>query len=530
MGTGRRCRQGSAARPTAALGRVFAAAAALGLVALAAPHPAGAATARCPRHALPAAWIRRELAAGRAVSISNRYVVGALRLPAEVRAPVTLHRVTLCGPLLASSTSFDKLVDLRGSRFRAEVDFTDATFNGPAVLTGIHTWASAPLDVDFATFHGLAFFGGAIVRGPATFADTEFNGPARFRADRFDRPVRFGSAVFGDIADFSSMHVKRLADFSAAEFDSVASFSASHFMGKASFATTRFSQFADFSASAFGEITSAPLTFFAARFDGGVSFLDAQFFGPTSFSLIQSGGDVVFDGTDVERALSFVQANVVGDTTFARATLRSLVNFDEADVHKLDLDGAMFVGTAAVILPQPGSTTAHLDELRFDPADVGHIGTGTGKSTDAEREQALALVSAAALRGGDAKAANQAQYLRHTLIRDDRTLAPRLFDWVVLWGAGGYSVRPWHQVITLVVILLGATAIRVFVPRLRGGKRGPLMKSFKKSFGAMWSLKLAGSGWAQFEVVIYKVVFLVLLLNLANVWPFGHDLVKGVLS
>ncbi len=153
--------------------------------------------------------IRHTIAVGRAVEISNQYVRGTLRMPPEVRAPVTFHRVTFCGPVIAASTSFDKLVDLRGSRFRTSADFSDTTFNGPAVFTGVRTSSVSPLHVDFATFRGLAFFGGAIVRGPATFADTEFDSVTRFRGTHFSKRVSFASAWFGDFADFSTARFEK---------------------------------------------------------------------------------------------------------------------------------------------------------------------------------------------------------------------------------------------------------------------------------------------------------------------------------
>lgn len=497
----------------------------------AAVAPAVAAAARCPGHALRATTITHTLAAGHAVSISNRFVTGTVRIPAEVRAPVTLHRVTFCGPFVASSTSFDKLVDLRGSRFRAGADFTDATFNGPAVFTGIRTWSGSALRVDFATFRGLAFFGGTIIRGPATFADTEFDGPTRFRGGRFGRTARFDSASFGDTADFSAMRFAQNADFGAAEFRSVASFSGTYFDQRSTFVATRFSDFADFSATTFGGQSGKPVSFRAAGFDAGANFLESEFDGTTSFVLIQSGGDLIFDGTDFETTLLFTQARVVGDMTFSRASFRGFVNFDEADVHKLDLDGAVFIGDAAtVLLPQPNASTAHLDELRFDPGDVRHIGIGQGRIPDTQRETALALVEAAALRGGDARAANQAQYLRRTLIRHNRPLVARIFDWLVMWQIGGYLVRPWHQVAAIIALLIAATTIRVFDPRLHGQARAPVKGSFGTSFAAFWRLRIhEGTGWDQFEATAYKLVVVVLVLNVANVWPTGHDLLKGVL-
>jgi uncharacterized protein YjbI with pentapeptide repeats len=514
-------------------GRLPAAAAALILVALAAPHGAGAAV-KCPRHAMRAVAIRRRLAAGRAVSISNRYVSGTLRMPAEVRAPLTFHRVTFCGPLLASATSFDKLVDLRGSRFWVRADFSDTTFNGPAVLTGIRTRAAAPLLIDFATFRGLAFFGGAIVRGPAIFADTEFDSVTRFSGTHFSSPASFATTWFGDIADFSTASFGRKADFSGAEFRSSADFSSARFRGKAIFAAARFTQPVDFSASQFVGLVKQHLTLFrAAHFDAGGSFLDAIFAGPVSFTLAQSGGDIVFDGTNFMGDANFQLSRLLGASTFAQAQIGGVVNLDQAVVRDLDLDGAAFVGPGpAVILPQPTATTGRVDDLRFDPNDVSHIGIGSGVVSDTQREHALALLEAAALRGGDAKAANEAQLRRWQLMRSHREVVLMAGDWLVLWGIGGYLVAPFQQVAALLGLMLAATTIRVFSPRFGGKPRARAWRSFKTSLGALWRFSVptdSTSGWLVLEALAYKLIVLVFLVNLANVWPLGHDLVKGVL-
>ncbi len=496
----------------------------VGLIVLGVTAPPGLARGQ-GRAPIEAVNIERALVAGRPVFVSNRVVEGSLRFPSQVRAPVTLHGVTVTGRIYASSTAFERLADFSASKLRGGADFSGASFGGPAVFRGLRTGRGEATRFDFAAFSSSALFGGS-----------SFGGTVTFRVAHFARLADFSAASFDDTADFADGVFYKRADFSAAEFHSGADFSAAEFMGEASFATVRFSNFATFIGAAFGVQTNAPVTFATARFDSGATFLDTEFNGPANFNLIESPSDVVFDGTEFDGDVSFSTATLSGTTSFSRARIYSLLNFDQAALNKLDLDGLVFEAASAVVaLPQPKASTAHLQELRFDPADAGHIGLGKNVATIKLREDALSLLEAAALHGGDARAANQAKLERRTMIRNHNEWFPlNVGDYVMAWGIGGYLVRPWHQVITVSVLLALLTAVRMRKWRgTRGGMkwRRYLWKAFVRSWSAFWKLKVReGTACAQIEATVYTLLIATFLLNLANVWPTGNELLKGILG
>jgi uncharacterized protein YjbI with pentapeptide repeats len=596
------------------------------------------------RATIPASLIIRRLASGEAVNLSSVVIRGTLRLPSgldaalnlrdvtvdgglvfppDVHAPVALHAVTVRGAVAGISTTFEKLADLQGSIVMAGADFSGASFDGPAIFTGLRTCPPAskppckttpPVSFRFASFHSIALFAGVVLTGTADFTGAQFDEVSRFRQGDFKRQTTFNSAWFGDIADFGATTFENRGLFSAVEFRSVADFTGSEFYGAASFRGTRFSTLADFTGASFGVLRPRLASFSAARFDGGANFLGTEFNGVAGFETTHSSGDLVFDGASLENGAVFVASRLLGNTSFNNVQLRGPLNFDEASLAQLDLDGlALINNSARVTLPtsptsplQPGFG-GHMGQLRFDPGDVRGIAV-----SDRGRESALALMQTAALAGGDGKAASAAQYDRWTLMRHHREFFLRIGDWLFLWGVGGYLVRPWHQVITVGALLLLATLIRIYWPANRprwrkrtfrrnrrrfwnairrpeswrwllhsrtAPKRAPAttapaaLKSlaaaaaaaaaadsgraahaakrqrrryeiarirvrlttrfwpcFRPSVGALWRLQIQGGGFtATVEALVYKAVIAVFFLSLANVWPTGHDLLKGVL-
>ena len=436
----------------------------------------------------------------------------------------------LLGHVSAASVSFDKLVDLRGSSFRAGADFSNATFNGPAVFTDVQATGDQTVHFDFATFHGAALFSGSSFAGATTFADAEFDRASRFRHVHFNGLADFDSAWFGDAADFTGAIFKTDGRFNAVEFHSVADFSNAQFGQRALFGASRFSQPADFSGAVFGGASQQTASFHGVRFDAGASFLDAEFDGKANFDRVQSAGDMAFDGVDFEQTASFSTVQLLGTTSFSQALLYARLNFDQASLHRLDLDGAQFMPKSTVELPLKNAA-GRVDELRFDPADVSHIGVGRGQASDARREHALALVETFALRGGDGKAANEAQLKRWTLKRGDRPAPLHALDWAFMWGIGGYLVRPLHPVATIGALLVLCALFRILWARFKAKKPiGPILAA-RRSIAAFWRLQIhEGTGWQQLEATSYKLLLALLFLNLANVWPVVHDLLKGVFA
>jgi len=478
-----------------------------------------------PRRSISATFIRRRLEAGKPVSMTGGTVRGTLLFPPHVSAPLTLHGVKLLGPLDATSTTFDRLIDLRGSTLNKGADFSGATFEGPLVLT--QAQVNGPLRFAFATFRGSALFAGARLNGAVTFFDAEFDRESVFRGVQIRGPTEFDSSWFGDSVSFASSDLSQRASFDATEFRAAADFSSAQFGGAVLFRGARFADVADFIGTVFGSASEAPASFQYARFQSGAGFLDAEFDGQVHFELAQSAGDMSFDGAEFDGPISFSTAQLLGSETFSQATLYASANFDQAALHRLDLDGAIFANPGVTVsLPKPGGTIGRIDELRFDPADAGHFGIGHGRQSDAEEEHALSLAEAAALRGGDAKAANQADLERRALIRGDEFFALRALDWAFGWGVTGYLVQPWHQVGTVATLLVLFALVRVLWAKPSVG----FLTGLKQSWGALWRpAARQGSFWHQAEAQTYNLVLILFLLNLANVWPLGHDLVKGLL-
>ena len=562
-----------------------------------------------------------------AITLTDVTVKGGLHLPSELHAPLTLNHVTLKGPLSGGSVTFDDVIDVQYSKLFGGATLTGAVFRGPAIFTGITAYA--PLHFDFATFNGIALFPNAIINRHAYFTGTQFEGVARFTGADFARS-NFNSSWFGDIAEFSGTRFVAKALFSAVEFRSVADFAGAQFSDGASFRASRFSSIGDFSRTLFAAPGGPQTSFVAARFDQGANFLDTYFGNQAAFDRVNSSGDLQFDGATFRNGATFTASRLLGDTTFHGSAVDGPLNFDGGYINEIDLDGA-------TLRDEPGQVTlpnnhlnkpnqnvpkvaSYLGALRFDPSDLNALALSAK-----DRESALALMQSAALRGGDEQAANQAQYDRWTLLRHGRETFLRAGDWILMWGIGGYLVRPWHQVVVLALLLLLATIIRRHqtpliawrgqrwrelqrirrdlrrqfrlrckfavmpsVPALAGAEqaasppmphasssstevpppRSPTPSqtssarhqldppgegaaategtgdhtssrppqaarsyswSFVDSFRAIWHFRVAGRPAAVVEGLAYKVVFLVLLFNLANVWPLGHDLLKGVL-
>jgi uncharacterized protein YjbI with pentapeptide repeats len=533
----------------------------LGVAALVVGSAAAPAAARHPARVVAAASIAAQMRAGAAVAVEGATIQGALRIPPHVSAPVSLTADTFLGPVVDAATTFDTVVSFADDTFRGAVNFADARFGGPAVFTHVHFAGKRPARFDFSTFGGDALFTGAHFRR-ATFANAEFDRAARFRVTTYLRLADFDGVTFADTADFTGVRVgtARAAGathFHGAEFQGAAYFGASQLFGPSDFGAVHFNDTADFGAAAFAGPSKATTSFESARFAAGASFENAEFDGDALFDPVVATADLSFDGADIERALSFVMSRLDASTTFAEAELHGLVSFAEASIHRLDLDGAVFNAGATVVLPS-AAQLGSIDELRFDPVDVAHIGVGHGTGSDAIREHALALVETAALAGGDGRAANNAQLRRWTLMRHHRRQPWHILDWIVMWGVGGYLVAPWHQVITIGALLLLMTTLRVVLRRktrqpynIRPAGAAPaavanvpatgktkrwlrgwpqlVWQSFEPSFAALWYLRIRdGRARDQLEAIAYNLVLLVLVLSLANVWPLGHDLIKGI--
>jgi hypothetical protein len=458
------------------------------------------------------------------VSIRGADVLGDVRFPPSVAGPVILDDVTFSGRVDARGTTFGSLVYLRNVTFKSDVNLMGSTFNGPVLF-----------DAKFIK--------------NADFRFTQFDRLSDFGRTTFSRIVDFQDASFSDVANFvgttfgdplDSSH--SAAEFSNAEFHGGADFESAKFYDAARFDSARFSAAAIFAQSQF-ESYSNPADFDAARFDAGATFASAMFAGEADFASSSSGGDMSFDGSQFQRAASFQAAVFSGSTSFSNASLSQLLNLDEASLARLELNGLSFEGTqrsvgnaeqARVVIPTSESKLGHVEELVADPGEVNRIGIHEQSTAHVEKEHALELIRAAAQRAGDTNAANRAQLELRTLKRQDENPIVRVLDWVFYWGAAGYFVEVWHPIALLVLLLLITTGFRLARAwpdaKSPGQKLDSGCKSFFASFGALWRLKLhEGTALEMLESTAYKVVLIVLVLNLANVWPPVHDVLQGIL-
>jgi uncharacterized protein YjbI with pentapeptide repeats len=525
-----------------------------------------------------ASSIERSVKHGDPVDVERCLVDGRLKLGLTVSAPLVLRHDTLTGTLQAKSTEFTGLLDLRGSRLLRGASFSAARFDGPAVFAGVRERGRL-VDFDLSTFSGPALFGAAVFGSRTTFAGAEFDGPAHFRGAQFKALADFDSATFRDSSDFTGSNFGGDSRFDTTSFGSVADFSGSYFRRSALFAAARFSEQATFLGAHFWGRRNDAASFRSTRFDGGATFLDSDFHSGTKamFDEAQATSDLIFDGVEFPLFTSFVASRLLGQDTFAQAQLQGTVDFDEAVLSDLNLDGADFADGTQLYLPTEGQQTGHLDELRLDPNDVRFVGLGNDLRSRSRREHALKLIEAAARRGGDMNAANSAYAARRQLLRHDRPWYWRAPDWLFLWLAAGYLVLWWHPILLVLALLLISAVARLLpwpqqkpvrrilklvapgvrnvigaIARLRLSHAGRLIRylnsrrfwhdanqariafltALGQSFGALWnfhSRMRGGSRWCQFEAVLYAIGLLVLVDTLANVWPSLNNIVRGVL-
>ena len=480
--------------------------------------------ASAARRVVQAASIEAQIRNDRPVRVVDAEIRGTLHLPLEVGVPVALERDLLIGTLVASSSSFDRVFSLKGSILENGADFAGAAFSGPTNFAGLHS--SGRLSFEEATFRGAALFGGAQLGGPVTFQDAELDGVARFRVARFEKLADFDSASFRAGADFVAARFDQAAYFETASFGDLANFTGAMFSEPAYFGGSLFAGSAAFTGAQFDGRHAPAASFLRARFEDDASFLDASFRGWAKFDLAEAPGDVVFDGAIFGNGASFSTVRLLGDTSFAQTDVSGLLNFDQAVLAKLDLDGASFEPSGKVLLPRAAGTTGRVDELRFDPNDIHHVGivVGSLKSVTQAREHALALVESEARRGGDVSAANHAYALRQSLDGSGHSWIVRALWLAFWWGVAGYLVAPLHPLVTLVVLLFAFTLARM----LRGARFAP---AFGCGWSSLWLFDIRKASFvASLEAIAFKTVIVLLFLNLANVWPPLNELVKGVFT
>jgi uncharacterized protein YjbI with pentapeptide repeats len=482
------------------------------LLALTSPGPAAAA----PPLRLQAREVSARLAQGRAVVASGAVVVGPLALPRVVEAPLVLHNTRFLGPVSGVRTSFSGLVDFSRSTFRAGIDVRGAQFAEPLILERATVRSHARMGL--ALFEGAADFTSAQFTGVASFAQASFRGASRFADATFAGRADFGETTFDRAADFRSAHFGPVS-FRDADFGSIADFASSDYQGNALFREARFSEFADFVGAEFDFADQKKWTSFAkASFDNGATFFRASF-AELSFTQSRARASMDFESAQVHGSADFDTIRFTDELSFRRANVERLLNLDQAFVTRLDLERA---DLSKVLLPGEDGA-GRLGGLRLDPGAVHVVVGPERKPNDAAQVRALRLIEATAGESNDLPAENEARIARYELARTQKAGLDLLFDWVVWWGLFGYLVQPVHQLVVIGALVLLGVAVRLVSGHHSIGSdlRGTLQSLFR--------LGPPDHGWVQLEYLVYKVVTVILLINVGNVWPPFRDLLEGVL-
>lgn len=155
---------------------------------------------------------------------------------------------------------FAQPIDLRGTAFEGEVDFSRSIFQEAVQLSG-------------ATFQKEAYFvQGSFMKG-LDCRETKFGPRTRFHRSVFWGPVDCSGALFDGMAEFLEVTFEQSAVFERARFGSGTGFSGSRFVREANFEEAIFSRDAFFAFSVFEE----NVVFFGTRFLGRADFSGAVF-------------------------------------------------------------------------------------------------------------------------------------------------------------------------------------------------------------------------------------------------------------
>jgi uncharacterized protein YjbI with pentapeptide repeats len=465
--------------------------------------------------------VQRMVSQGQPVVEEGVEIRGSLRLPKEVRATLVLRNSHITGDLLATSTEFRSIVDLTGTSIDGRSDFS------------------------FAELERVAVFEGTSFTGPASFAKADFHGVAAFRSATFSAPVDFTHASFDRVADLAFVTFKRKAVIADVDFRGVVDLEGSTFSGSVSFDDSRFEGQARFTGRIFD--TPEPASFLAVRFDGGADFSGVSFGRGAVFDLSEAQGNLGFQQATFQGDASFSTVQYSGKTDFSGASFHGFLNFDQAIVESLDLGDAS-LGKASIVFPRLGRTRedtltgqpirgGRITELRLDPGAVARIRVGdpnASRESRETRERALGLVETGARRGGDLDAANEARILRWNLERKDWPPVLRELNWAVGWEVGGYLLSPIHPALAIVGLFLIGVLVRALANLRWRRKCGMILaglgKDASNAFSAFAKIRRKGASrlfWA--EALSQKILVLVLIASVGDVWPSVRTLVEEVL-
>jgi hypothetical protein len=309
---------------------------------------------------------------------------------------------------VAPEAIFESTVDLSGTRIKKSLDMRGVRFERPAIF-----------DV-----------------APA---------PARFPA-RFDESADFSLAIFEDVATFHGAHFGGTADFDLARFRADAIFDGTSFAGAAAFTS--------------------------AHFDGGASFAtaDTVFAGETAFDFASFALGADFTQAEFDADAHFYAARFANDARFVGSDFTS-VSFDNVQAAKaLDLTG---VAASSLALSRTTAQSVTLRDVTLDSgglaidqlatpdldlavSDVSYV-QGGSQAKDAT----LKLIEESAKNRGDLSVANDAHFQQQLIASNSQPPLRRALDAFFYRWIAGYLVRPWHPIITLLILGFAVFLVRV---------------------------------------------------------------------
>jgi hypothetical protein len=471
-----------------------------------------------------------------------------LRTIGTIESPFACRGCRFEGGIDGSDVVFKKTVDLTGSTILADLKMRAALFEGAALFSGPQTEATTiffgGVDFSLAVFDDILSFDGATLRRPAKFTSTRFLGNASFSLATFLADASFDGAIFADEAGFASVDLSKglrvqqkgslpcasggvgqgafegPVTFERTSFRGTADFRQRCFGRGAGFAGADFAKRADFTQSEFLHDT----TFEGARMEGGATFQDAAFKGAADFNEMAAGGALDFTAVAILGDANFFGVTSDNALVFERATFNNQVKLDDLSVASLLLD-----------------------------VDAAKRVTG-----DTEKRDILGMIESSAKERGDLDRANDAYFERRKLLSKEYGSVERLGDTLIYRGLAGYLVRPKNPLIALVALALFAALARwSLVFRSHGSTSKN--SGTRNVVGSKSPSRVAGLLWRHFrrfvheywrtvrrtvrderesdqephplfvEVAIYRALFVVALIGLANSNPTLRQMVDAAL-
>jgi len=272
--------------------------------------------------------------------------------------------------------------------------------------------------------------------------------------------LELGAAVFKDRVSFEGTRLLDTADLVAARFLADVSFAGGSFVGDATFRTARFDAKADFVQRQFG----ARSDFDGVVFADGASFLLAEFIDAARFR-----------GAELRGGGSFRLIRLHTGAAFDRMTSRGQLDFNGAvfqgDVSLTNLSSSSSVSLVGIIFQQ---SRLFMDQLsvRDLSMDVQAVRAVRGPGP---QKLILELIERSAQDRGDLSLANDARYELLSIDSGGKDDAVgHLLDVLFYRAMAGYLVRPLHPLITFLLLLTGATILRILpvlltLPWVRSG-------------------------------------------------------------